>query len=127
MRSARIRLGVAVLVLVLAAGGDLSASARERGSQRAPSTGGVRVAATAKVKIVDFAFRPTTLSISKGTRVTWTNRGAVAHTSTSNTGKWDSGTLAPSATFSRTFRTAGTFKYHCSIHPTTMKAKIVVG
>lgn len=127
MRSTRIRLGATVLVLALAGGGDLSASAGERGAQRASSTERPRVVARAKIKIVNFAFQPKTISISKGTRVKWTNRGSVSHTSTSNTGKWDSGAIAPGDTFSRTFRTVGTFRYHCSIHPTTMKAKIVVG
>jgi plastocyanin len=34
-------------------------------------------------------------------------------------------TIAPGATFSHVFRKAGTFRYHCSIHP-SMKGKIVV-
>ncbi len=44
---------------------------------------------------------------------------------TSNMGKWDSNTIPPGATFSHVFRKAGTFRYHCSIHP-SMKGKIVV-
>lgn len=78
-----------------------------------------------RVKMVDFAFRAKTITISKGTRVRWTNKGAVAHTSTSNTGKWDSGTIAPGGSFSRVFRAKGTFRYHCSIH-SSMTGKIVV-
>jgi plastocyanin len=57
--------------------------------------------------------------------VKWTNKGAVTHTSTSNKGVWDSGSIAPGDSFSRVFKKAGTFKYHCTIHP-TMTAKIVV-
>ncbi len=79
-----------------------------------------------RVKIVDFAFRPRTITISKGTKVTWVNRGTVSHTTTSKTGVWDSGSLAPGETFSHTFRKAGTYRYHCTIH-TDMKGKIVVG
>jgi plastocyanin len=30
---------------------------------------------------------------------------------------WDSGSVAPGGTFSMTFPTAGTFPYHCGIHP----------
>jgi plastocyanin len=78
------------------------------------------------VKIVDFAFKPKVLEIAKGTKVKWVNKGAVGHTTTSNTGVWDSGTLAAGDTFSRTFKKAGTFKYHCSIH-SSMTGKIVVG
>jgi plastocyanin len=44
-------------------------------------------------------------------------RDSTAHTSTSDNGAWDSALLAPGASFSRTFQTAGTFPYHCTIHP----------
>jgi plastocyanin len=73
-------------------------------------------AAPPSVSIVDFAFTPGTLTIPVGTTVTWTNKGAVNHTTTSDTGLWDSGLLAPGATFSFTFSSAGTFPYHCNVH-----------
>ena len=78
------------------------------------------------VKIIDFSFKPRTITIPKGTRVRWTNGGSVNHTTTSNKGLWDSGVLAAGATFGRVFRKVGTFKYHCTIHPTLMHGKIVV-
>jgi plastocyanin len=49
--------------------------------------------------------------------VTWTNNDSTTHTSTSNNGAWNSGGIAPGRSFSQTFQTAGTFVYHCSIHP----------
>jgi plastocyanin len=79
-----------------------------------------------RVKIVNFAFKPKTITIAKGTKVRWTNRGSANHTTTSNKGLWDSGVLAPGASFGRVFRKVGTFKYHCTIHPTLMHGKIVV-
>ena len=77
-----------------------------------------------------FAFSPATLTIKAGTTVTWKNTTAVGHTVTSDDGKsFDSGTANPiaaqSGTFSFTFKTPGTFAYHCSIHP-FMKATIIV-
>jgi plastocyanin len=63
------------------------------------------------------AFSPDDLAVAAGTTVTWTNTDSVAHTSTSNVDGWDSGIVAPSAQFSFTFPTAGTFQYHCAIHP----------
>src|SRR5262245_35504311 len=63
------------------------------------------------------AFAPDDLAIGVGTTVTWTNGDSVAHTSTSDTGTWNSGTLAPGGRFSFTFQAAGTFSYHCAIHP----------
>jgi plastocyanin len=67
------------------------------------------------VSIVDFGFSPGTVTIAVGDTVRWTNDGAVAHT-TNGAGAWDSGTMGPEATFSRTFDTAGTFNYVCGIH-----------
>jgi plastocyanin len=49
--------------------------------------------------------------------VTWTNRDVIAHTSTADGGAWNSGTIAAGGTFSRTFTSAGSFPYHCAIHP----------
>jgi plastocyanin len=32
-------------------------------------------------------------------------------------GQWSSGNIAPGSHFTTTFNTAGTFTYHCSLHP----------
>jgi plastocyanin len=110
MRNPRIRAGTALLVVVLLLGvNDAVATV------------------TNNVKIVDFAFKPKTISVPKGTRVKWVNKGSVSHTSTSNSGLWNSGAIAPGDTFSHVFKKAGTFKYHCTIHPSTMVGKIIVG
>lgn len=63
------------------------------------------------------AFNPDELDVAVGTTVTWTNTDSISHTSTSNAAGWDSGTVAPGGRFSFAFQTAGTFSYHCSIHP----------
>ena len=72
-----------------------------------------------------FAFSPKTLKVKVGTTVTWKNMTMVSHTSTSDTGVWDSGILAPGGSFKFKFTTKGTFTYHCNIHP-FMMASIVV-
>jgi plastocyanin len=80
------------------------------------------------VKIYDFGFDPPTLTIKVGTTVTWTNTGAVEHTSVSfDKGKktWDSDILEPGASYSYTFDRPGTFDYECGLHP-NMKAVIKV-
>ena len=77
------------------------------------------------VNIVNFSFAPGTLPISAGTTVTWTNSDSTTHHVASDTGVFDSGDMAPNATFSYTFNTTGTFPYHCSIH-TYMKGTIAV-
>jgi LPXTG-motif cell wall-anchored protein len=72
--------------------------------------------ATASVSIKDFQYDPVSLPVSLGTTVTWTNNGAVDHTVTAADGSWDSGTLAPGATWSRTFDSAATVAYYCIFH-----------
>ncbi|MEO7002339.1 MAG: plastocyanin/azurin family copper-binding protein [Ktedonobacterales bacterium] len=58
-----------------------------------------------------------------GDTVEWVNKDLTEHTTTSDSGdpaSWDSGMLGQNATFSLTFTKAGTYTYHCSIHPTMM-------
>jgi amicyanin len=80
------------------------------------------------VNIMNFSFQPATVTVTVGSTVTWTNSDSVAHTSTSDSGDavtWDSGNINPGQSFSFTFSQAGTFTYHCTIHP-FMKGTIVV-
>jgi plastocyanin len=69
------------------------------------------------VSIVNMSFSPANLSVSAGTAVTWTNNDAMTHTVTSDGGIFDSGNLAAGKTYSRVFATAGSYPYHCTIHP----------
>lgn len=70
------------------------------------------------VTIEGFLFVPETIVIPVGTTVVWTNReSGINHTSTADDGSWDSGVLTPGQSFSHTFESAGTFPYHCAIHP----------
>ena len=62
------------------------------------------------------AFGVNPMTVAAGTVVTWTNTDSIAHTSTSDSGVWDSGTLAPGQSYSYTFSSPGTFPYHCAIH-----------
>jgi plastocyanin len=77
------------------------------------------------VTISNFAFQPASLQITAGSSVTWTNQDSTAHTVTSDSGAFDSGALAPGASFTQMFMTPGTYTYHCQIHP-FMTATIVV-
>lgn len=63
------------------------------------------------------AYSPDELNVDAGTTVTWMNTDSIAHTSTSDAPGWNSGTVAPGGQFSVVFSTAGTFPYHCAIHP----------
>jgi plastocyanin len=63
------------------------------------------------------AYTPDDLNVAVGTTVTWTNTDSTTHTSTSDATGWNSGNVAPGGQFSFAFKTAGTFSYHCAIHP----------
>ena len=66
----------------------------------------------------DTGFVPATMTIKKGTTVTWTNRDTMNHTVTGPTAGLASGNLLPTGTYTKTFNTVGSFDYNCSIHPT---------
>ncbi len=124
-RSLRLASGVVVLTLTLAfalaaCGGSTTSST----STNTPAGSG----SGTSVSIFSFGFNPATLTVKVGQTITWTNTASIAHTTTSDSGsavQWDSGTLAPNATFQFTFTKAGTYTYHCSIHP-SMHGTIVV-
>jgi plastocyanin len=73
---------------------------------------------------MNFSFGPNSLTIKVGTKVTWTNHDSVTHTVTANQGAFNS-SVSPGSSFSFTFTKAGTYAYHCAIHP-SMTATIVV-
>jgi amicyanin len=78
------------------------------------------------IEISNFAFSPASLAIKTGDSVTWTNGDSVPHTVTSDSGtELSSSHLNNGQTYSHTFTAAGTYNYHCSIHP-MMKGTITV-
>jgi plastocyanin len=73
--------------------------------------------ATAEVTIDNFSFRPQTITVGVGTTVTWTNRDDIPHTVVSDDGIFKSKARDTDEKFSYTFDKAGTYPYHCSLHP----------
>ena len=86
------------------------------------------------------AFTPATVNIKEGDTVRWraneyyNNSGTgEPHDVTSNATDaggspiWSSGgTMNLGSTFTKTFSTAGTYEYHCSVHPSLMYGSVVV-
>ncbi len=85
-------------------------------------------ATTVNVSIVDFAFEPGNVTVNVNDSVKWTHNGGTItlHTTTSDSGLWDSGDLTVGQNFSHTFTTTGYFPYHCTVHPLTMKGFVRV-
>jgi len=84
------------------------------------------------VNIADFSFSPASLTASLGDSITFNNTAAIGHTSTSDDGFWDTGTIGGGGGGYPTrssvdvgFSASGRFAYHCAIHP-SMKAVILV-
>jgi len=82
-------------------------------------------ATTTDAAIAGFAFQPPSLSIKVGDTVKWTNTDAAAHTVTADNGSFGSENLSDQEAFSHTFSQAGTFDYHCDLHP-SMKGTVQV-
>src|SRR5205807_6151850 len=83
-------------------------------------------AADVSVTIMNFKFDPTPLTVPAGTSVVWTNQDTAPHTATSDTaGIFDTGMLQKGQSGRVTFNAAGTFAYHCSVHP-NMHGMVVV-
>ena len=79
--------------------------------------GGTALAADQSVAISGFSYSPASVTVNVGDTVTWTNSDAQAHTATADDGSWDTGNIANGGTDAVTFATAGTFPYHCDVHP----------
>jgi plastocyanin len=74
--------------------------------------------ATNAVSIDNFAFSPSAITVKVGTKVTWTNRDGVQHSVIGdNLSELNSPAMDKGATYSFTFTKAGSYTYHCGIHP----------
>jgi plastocyanin len=95
-------------------------------TEAAAPTVAAPAAQEAPVDIREFEFSPSTVEISVGDTVTWTNQGTVPHTATAERRDiLQSGAIAPGASFSQVFNEAGEFPYFCEFHP-NMTGTIVV-
>ena len=71
----------------------------------------------AQVGIENFTFSPGEVTAAVGETITWTNEDSAPHTATLDDGACDTGNIAQGATAGLVFDAAGTYPYHCTIHP----------
>jgi plastocyanin len=114
-------LNIFLMLLISGWGGSTSGFAKTEAVQQTVSP------TTVDVSIVDFAFQPAVIKINVGDTVKWTNNGTFIHTSTSDTGVWDSLDITPTLSYTHTFGIPGIYTYHCMHHPTVMKGAVIVG
>jgi plastocyanin len=140
MRRLGISLASAALVAMLAACGSAAtpspaASAPAAGSPAAGSGGASAAGGTAKacaaapagstaattVTIKNSAYGTPAVQAKVGDIVAWTNQDSIPHTATMDDGSCDTGQIAGGATAMLVFTAPGTYTYHCTVHPATMK------
>ena len=95
------------------------------GTTAAPSPPPPPPPAAPDINIQNFTFNPPALNAAVGKSVMVKNLDAATHTWTADDNSWNSNNLATDQTYSHTFTKAGTFAYHCAIHP-SMKGTVNV-
>ena len=138
MRRMKLLRGVAGAVLLSACGGSGGSSGGYTTSPTNPGNGNPAPTGSANtVTLSDATFQPGSLTVSKGTTVTWkwgacTDGGygsyasCPSHTITFDDGSNITSPTQSEGTFTRNFATVGTFKYHCAVHGTAMSGQITV-
>ena len=99
----------------------------------APTASQQPAAATAVQVIADpntiGAYSPPTVTVTTGQTVKWVFQGPIPHTVTADDSSFSSGGVANGLdngqTYTHTFAAAGTYPYHCAIHP-QMHGTVVV-
>ena len=83
--------------------------------------------ATKTVKITASGFSPASVAIRSGDAVKWTNSDTKNHQVVANNGTFASPTIGPGHSWTHTFDTAGTFRYHDGLHPSLTGRVVVTG
>ena len=109
----RSKITLAAIAGVLA----LGAAACGSSSPSAPT-----VAADVTISMVgdraDQSFAPNPATVRVGQTVAWKNNDSTTHDATQDASRFQTGSVSPGATSSAiAMSTAGTFTYHCTIHP----------
>ena len=77
------------------------------------------------ISILGFAFNPSTLEISQGDTVRWTNNDSFHRIVSDDGVSFESENLSNGDTFEHQFDAAGEFPYHCGIH-SSMTGGVIV-
>ena len=77
-----------------------------------------------RINIKGFAYKPKTLRVKRGARVTFKNLDSARHNAVSR-GRFTTGTLRGGKAATVRFKKRGTYRFICTFHP-FMKGKIVV-
>jgi plastocyanin len=78
-----------------------------------------------EIAIDNFTFTPATITVPRGTTITWINRDDVPHTVVANDGRFHSAALDTDDRYSHAFTEPGTYPYFCGVHP-HMTGQVIV-
>ncbi|HME82314.1 MAG TPA: cupredoxin family copper-binding protein [Candidatus Eremiobacteraceae bacterium] len=92
-----------------------------------PASPGPSASPPVLVTIVNYAFKPASITVLAGTTVEWRNDDSVSHTATSSNGAFDSQNLDHGGVYKFTFNKPGTYQYICSYHPQMVGTVVVTG
>ena len=125
-RVARILIGLFVLVAAAAAlsacSPPFAAACSAKGAATATAANTVKVADSQK----QGAYQPDPVTVQAGQSVTWTwEDQANQHSVSADDSSFESCLQGAGSTFTTTFVKAGTYAYHCAIHP-QMKGTVTV-
>lgn len=122
----------AIIILILIVGGVIVYNLNSIPSSKSSDTGSAASSNTEilrgelNVEIKGFAFSPSEMRVSTGTKITWINLDTAPHTVTADSGKeLDSSTLNKGQSYSHIFSEKGIYNYHCELH-SGMNGKVVV-
>src|ERR687887_2924351 len=82
---------------------------------------------TKTVKITATAFSPSSVTIKTGDAVKWSNTDTKSHQVVANNGAFASPIIAAGHSWTHTFNTAGTYRYHDALYPALTGRVIVTG
>jgi plastocyanin len=116
---------IAIALITAAACGGSSSTGTQTGVNTNPPPGGISV--------TNDVFTPATKTVAVGTTVDWawntcTGDGYSVQTCYQHSVTWDDGTGSATqdqGTYSKMFAAAGTYNYHCLVHPTMTGIVIV--
>lgn len=88
---------------------------------------------SSSITVSNNSFTPSATTVARGTTVVWTwnscETGYDGQTCTTHSVTFDDGStsaIQDQGTYSQAFNTAGTFKYHCKVHGTSMAGTVTV-
>jgi plastocyanin len=114
MSLGRSTITLSLLAITLALAGAACGSS----SPSAPTTSSADVTISMVGNLASQSFSPNPTTMRVGQTVAWKNADSIAHDATQDAGRFATTTVNAGATSAPiTMSTAGTFTYHCTIHP----------